>query len=99
MTPQEIRLIVQEVISAQEEDRVDHEARYTQRAIVATLAVLGIDAEDTKDVREFQEVIAHSRAMMQNLHRFQTVGITTIVTIIIGGLMSALWLGMKGLIK
>lgn len=99
MSPEELRVVIREVLAEQDDILLQHEARATQRAIEATLAVLGIDYTDPKDVRDFQEVIAHSRLWMKNVRKFQTVGVTTMITILVGGLMSAIWLGFRGLVK
>lgn len=98
MTPNDIKEIVQETLATQEQFMLAREAQITERCVKSTLAVLGVDSDDPKDIRDFRETIAHSRKWKRNTEKLGFGAWLTVITVVGTGVLSATWLGMKQLI-
>lgn len=62
------------------------------KAVEATLLRLGIDVEDHK---ELTADLNHLRRWRKSVEQAQTYTFKTIITVIVGGFLGALWLGIK----
>lgn len=92
MTPDEIKSVVHDVLNEQRvlsANDVDHVALKT---IATILTSFGIEEEDRKELRaDFQ----HLRRWRKSVEQTQTYAFKTIITVIVGGVLGALWLGIK----
>lgn len=62
------------------------------KAVAATLSRLGIEADDHKELRaDFN----HLRRWRRSVEQAQSYTFKTVITVIVGGLLGALWLGFK----
>jgi hypothetical protein len=95
MTPQEIKAVVQEVLS---EQRIANKADLDDVAVKTIATILtsfGIDEDDRKEVKaDFQ----HLRKWRKSVEQAQTFTFKAIVTVIISGIIGAFWLGFKATI-
>jgi hypothetical protein len=92
MTPQEVKAVVQEVLSEQRiASRADLDDAAT-KTIATILLSFGIDEDDRKEV---QADFRHLRKWRKSVEQAQSYTFKTIVTVIIGGFLGALWLGIK----
>jgi hypothetical protein len=63
--------------------------------VAAILKSFGIDDDDTKEIRaDFQ----HLRRWRKSVEQAQSYTFKTIITVIAGGVVGALWLGFKAML-
>lgn len=95
MTPENIREIVIETIR---QDRIAH-AVNTDEAILKTISTIltsfGIDDDERTEIKED---FRYLRRWRKTADRVTSTGITAIVTLVIGGILSALWLGVRAML-
>src|SRR4051794_14647144 len=95
MTEDEIRHIVHQVLLEERLDNTDKHDAAMLKTVSAILTSFGIEEDERKDIAED---FRYLRRWRLGAERVQGVGITAIVTLLVGGTVSALWLGVKALI-
>ena len=92
MTADEVKSVVQEVLA---EQRIANKADLDDvatKTIATILLSFGMDEDDRKEVKaDFQ----HLRKWRKSVEQAQSYTFKTIVTVIIGGFLGALWMGVK----
>jgi hypothetical protein len=92
MTPQEIKDVVQEVLAEQRiANRADLDDAAT-KTIATILLSFGIEEDDRKEI---QADFRHLRKWRKSVEQAQSYTFKTIITVIAGGVLGALWLGFK----
>ena len=91
MTAEEIKSVVREVLDEQREEQPDIDA-VVLKTIATILTSFGIEEEDRK---ELQADFRHLRRWRKSIEQTQTYAFKTVVTVIVGGFLGALWLGIK----
>lgn len=88
----EIRAIVIQTLA--EQQKLQHESIDTivGKAVVSTLNSFGLDEDDR---RELRADLAHLRRWRKSVEQAQGFTFKTIITVIVTGLLGALWLGVK----
>jgi hypothetical protein len=66
-----------------------------QRAIAGLLVSFGIDAADQKERTELRANFIHLRRRRKSVEQAQSYTVTAVITVAIGGVLGALWLGFK----
>lgn len=95
VTPVEVREVIRQVLDEERERTVVHADDLVLKTISTILTSFGIDEEDRKEVRlDFQ----HLRRWRKSVERVETVGWGAAITILVSGLLGALWLGVKQLV-
>lgn len=88
----EIRAIVREVLQAESERRESGFDDVVMKAVATILTSFGIDDDDRKELRlDFQ----HLRSWRRSVEQARSYTFKTVITVIIGGLLGALWMGVK----
>jgi hypothetical protein len=95
MTAAEIQGIVHAVLAEQNRTLEHTQNELAERVAQKVLATLGLDEDETKDIRAD---FAHLRKWRQSMERVHTVGWTAAMTFVVTGLLAALWLGVKSAI-
>lgn len=92
MTTDEIKAVVREVLDEQRQvDQPDIDA-VVLKTIATILTSFGIEEEDRK---ELQADFRHLRRWRKSIEQTQTYAFKTVVTVLVGGVLGALWLGIK----
>jgi hypothetical protein len=91
MTSDEIKSVVRDVLAEQRTHEPDIDA-VVLKTIATILTSFGIDEEDRK---ELQADFRHLRRWRKSVEQTQTYAFKTLVTVIVGGFLGALWLGIK----
>jgi len=98
MTQEEVEAIARAaaraVIEEQKRQRGNAD-EVSMKTISTILTSFGIDEEDRK---EFRADLSFLRSLRTSSDQIQRVGIGTIVTILLGGVISVIWLGVKALL-
>ena len=92
MTPQEVKAVVQEVLS---EQRIASRAGLDDAAtktIATILLSFGIEEDDRKEVRADFE---HLRKWRKSVETAQSYSFKIVITTIVTGFLGALWLGIQ----
>ncbi len=95
MTEEEIGRIVREALLADRLANVDKLDAATLRTISAILTSFGIDEDDRKDIAED---FRYLRRWRKGAERVTGIGLTALVTLLVGGVLSALWLGLRAML-
>lgn len=92
MTPEDIRRVVLQVL--QEERRENEEKLDTTvlKTLSAILTGFGIESDERADIKED---FRYLRKWRKGSDRLTGVGLTAIVTVMVGGLLSAIYIGIK----
>jgi ABC-type transporter Mla maintaining outer membrane lipid asymmetry permease subunit MlaE len=89
---EDIRAIVAETLAEQQRSYLDNIDAVVLRTIATTLATFGIEEEDRKALRaDFQ----HLRRWRESVEQAQSYTFKAVITIIVTGLVGAVWLGIK----
>ncbi len=92
MNNQEVRQVVSEVLSEQHRLHNSEVDEVVLKTIATILTSFGIEEEDRVELRaDFQ----HLRKWRKSIEQTQTYAFKTIVTVIVTGLVGAVWLGIK----
>lgn len=75
-------------------DSCHHADQAAEKAVEKTFAILGVNINEPKEVREFQESLRFGDFLRKAANK----GLFTLVTTLIGALMITLWYGFKQLI-
>lgn len=91
MTPDEIKSIVQDVLSEQTKDHDE----VVLKTISAILTSFGIDDDDRKEIRAD---FIHLRKWRKSVEQAQSYTFKAVITVIATGLVGALWMGIKAML-
>lgn len=95
MTDAEIQAIVRATLDAEHERNSQRVDDLVIKTISTILTSFGIEEDDRKEVRaDFQQL----RKWRKSVERVETVGWGAAITVIVSGLLGALWLGVKSLL-
>lgn len=89
---EEIRAIVAEAIAAQQKLQRENVDAIVLKAVATTLSSFGIEAEDR---RELRADLQHLRRWRQSVEQAQSVTFKAVISVIVTGLLGAVWLGIK----
>jgi hypothetical protein len=92
MTADEIRLIVSTVLEEESVRRGAAVDEVVLKAVATILTSFGIEEDDRK---ELQADFVHLRKWRKSVEQAQGITFKIAVTAIVGGLLGALWLGIK----
>lgn len=92
MTNEEVKQVVAEVLSEQRVLAAENLDEVVLKTIATILTSFGIEEEDRK---ELQADLRHLRRWRKSVEQTQTYAFKTLVTVIVGGLLGAFWLGIK----
>jgi len=89
---EDIRAIVAETVAEQERLHRDDIDALVLRTIATILTSFGIEEEDRRELRaDFQ----HLRRWRKSVEQAQSFTFKAVITIIVAGLVGAVWLGIK----
>jgi hypothetical protein len=92
MREEDIRTIVAETLAEQQRLQRDDIDAIVLRAIATILTSFGIEDEDRKELRaDFQ----HLRRWRKSVEQAQSYTFKAVITVIVAGLLGAVWLGVK----
>jgi len=95
MREEEIKAIVVETLAEQKRLNGADIDTVVLKAIATILTSFGIEDEDRKELRaDFQ----HLRRWRKSVEQTQTFAFKAIVTVIVTGLLGAVWLGIKAML-
>jgi len=93
MRDEDITTIVAETLA--EQQRLQRDDAIVLRAIATILTSFGIEEEDRKELRaDFQ----HLRRWRKSVEQAQSYTFKAVITVIVAGLVGAVWLGVKGML-
>lgn len=95
MTPDEIKEVVQEVLAEQKLLQPSDIDDVVLKTIATILTSFGIEEEDRKEIRSD---FVHLRKWRKSVEQAQSYTFKTIITVIAGGVLGALWLGIKSML-
>jgi DNA-binding MarR family transcriptional regulator len=95
MTEDDIRRVVLQVMEAERAKAAEHIDQSVMQTISAILTSFGIEEDERKELRAD---FAHLRKWRRSVETVERVGWTTAVTVIVTGILGALWLGVKTLL-
>lgn len=89
---EDIRTIVAETLAEQQRLHRDDIEAIVLRAIATILTSFGMEEEDRRELRaDFQ----HLRRWRKSVEQAQSYTFKAVITIIVAGVLGALWLGIK----
>lgn len=95
MNEAEITNVVRKVLQQERESRADNYDHDVLKTISTLLTSFGIEEEDRIDIRlDFQ----HLRKWRKSVEQVERVGWGAVATVIVTGLLGALWLGIKAML-
>lgn len=92
MTEQEVTEIVAKVLAEQKRLHNNEVDEVVLRTIATILTSFGIEEEDRAEIRAD---FIHLRRWRKSVEQAQGYGLKAIVTVIVGGVIGAFWLGFK----
>ncbi len=95
MTEQEVAQIIANVLAEQKRLHNNEVDEVVLRTIATILTSFGIEEEDRAEIRAD---FVHLRRWRKSVEQAQSYGLKTIVTVIVGGIIGAFWLGFKTMI-
>lgn len=98
MTDEEIKSIIHGVLAEQnllKINTIDEDESVVLKTVAAILSSFGIDDEDRKEIRAD---FVHLRKWRKSVEQTQSYAFKTIVTVIVGGFLGAVWLGFKTIV-
>lgn len=96
MTDEEIRAVIHGVLAEQNLlKNMDEDEAVVLKTVAAILSSFGIDDEDRKEIRAD---FVHLRKWRKSVEQTQSYAFKTIVTVIVGGFLGAVWLGFKTIV-
>jgi len=92
MSPDDVKRVVAEVLSEQKQIAAENMDAVVLKTIATILTSFGIEEEDRKELRaDFQ----HLRRWRKSVEQAQSYTFKAVITIIVTGLVGAVWLGIK----
>jgi len=89
---EDIRAIVAEALTEQQKIHRANVDAIVLRSIATALATFGIEEEDRRELRaDFQ----HLRRWRKSVEQAQSYTFKAVITVIVTGLVGAIWLGIK----
>lgn len=95
MTPAEIKAVVAEVLAEQTSARQEYVDDAMVKTVAAILTSFGIEEEDRREVRAD---FIHLRKWRKSVEQAQSYTFKAAFTIIVTGILGALWLGFKAML-
>lgn len=92
MTRDEVQTVVAEVLAEQHRLHNAEVDIVVLRTISTILTSFGIEEEDRQEMRAD---FAHLRKWRKSVEQAQSYTFKTVITVIVGGLLGAIWLGIK----
>lgn len=92
MTPEDIREIVSAVLEEESKRRGAAMDEVVLKAVATILTSFGIEEDDRK---ELQADFSHLRRWRKSVEQAQSYTFKAIITVIVGGFLGALWMGIK----
>lgn len=92
MTEAEIKVVVAEVLAEQATSRQAYMDDAVIKTVAAILTSFGIDEDDRKEIRAD---FVHLRKWRHSVEQAQGLTFKAIITVIVGGFLGAIWLGIK----
>lgn len=92
LSADQIRSIVQQVLQEERELNAERIDESVLKTVSAILTSFGIEQDER---REIQADFAHLRRWRKSVETVGRVGIGAAVTVIVTGLLGALWVGLK----
>lgn len=89
------RAAAEAVLAEQRRQRTDQADEVVIKTVATILTSFGIEEEDRKELRADFSFLRRLRTSSDQIQR---AGIVTSVTIILGGVLSIIWLGVKTLL-
>ena len=95
MQEQDIRRIVGEVLAEQTRLHINETDEVILKTIATILTSFGIEEEDRRELRaDFQ----HLRRWRRSVEQAQSYTFKAVITVIVTGLVGAVWLGVKAML-
>lgn len=95
MNEAEITNVVRKVLQQERATRVENYDVDVMKTISTLLTSFGIEEEDRKEIRlDFQ----HLRKWRRSVEQVERMGWGAVITVIVTGVLGALWLGFKAMI-
>jgi hypothetical protein len=92
MRDDEIRAIVAETLSEQQRQQHESIDAIVLKAVASTLTSFGIEEDDRRELKaDFQ----HLRRWRKSVEQAQSYTFKAVITVIVSGLVGAVWLGIK----
>ena len=95
MTPAEIKSVVAEVLEEQAKTRQEYLDDAMLKTVAAILTTFGMD---DKDRVELKADFSHLRRWRKSVEQAQSYTFKAIITVIVTGVLGALWLGVKAML-
>lgn len=92
MTPDEVRSVVRQVVLEERKNNSTAVDDAMLKTVSAILTSFGIPDDERKDIAED---FRYLRKWRLGAERIQGVGMTALVTMLVGGALSAAWLAVK----
>ncbi|RTL52929.1 MAG: hypothetical protein EKK40_06985 [Bradyrhizobiaceae bacterium] len=92
MEPHEVRLIIAEVLAEQQRQHQTDLDDIALKTMATLLTSFGIEEDDRAELRAD---FVHLRRWRKSVEQAQGYGLKAIVTVLVGGFIGALWLGIK----
>ena len=88
----DVRSIVLETLAEQQKSQRDDMEAIVLQSVAATLTSFGVEDEDRRELRaDFQ----HLRRWRKSVEQAQSYTFKAVITVIVAGLVGAVWLGIK----
>ena len=95
VTQEEIAQVVRQVLAAERAESKDHLDETVLKTIASILTSFGIDEDERQEVKlDFQ----HLRRSRKAYDLIQTTGVKAAIGLIIGSILTTLWLGVQALL-
>lgn len=95
MQEHEVRQVVSDVLAEQQRLHNDDIDAVALKTIATILTSFGIEEEDRKELRaDFQ----HLRKWRKSVEQVERVGWGTVITVVVSGVLGALWVGIKAML-
>jgi hypothetical protein len=92
MQEHEVKRVVADVLAEQQRLHNDDVDSVVLKTIATILTSFGIEEEDRKELRaDFQ----HLRKWRKSVEQVERVGWGTVITVVVSGVLGALWVGIK----
>jgi sulfur carrier protein ThiS len=95
MTPTEVREVVKQVMLEERQASAANLDLTMMKTVSAILTSFGIEDDERAEIRQD---FRYLRRWRRTAERVTNTGVIAIVTVVVGGVASATWLGVKALI-
>jgi polyhydroxyalkanoate synthesis regulator phasin len=94
MTPDEVKDVIREVLAEQQKNEPSLDA-VAMKTMANILTSFGIEEDDRV---ELKADFSHLRRWRKSVEQAQSYTFKTIITVIVGGVLGAVWLGFKAML-